>query len=151
MTHHLANTATATPDLASLLGQVRQLLSLLHGYPTRKQARVPEQEIASLYQSIAQKYPEAGKVYWSARTWQVWAWQSIYLNVMTTHLYGIALDTSGVVPHVQDDVASGFDIAQQAVVARGCDAALIDAQQACLKWIERYTPVVSRYGAFSEK
>jgi siderophore ferric iron reductase len=151
MTPQLALLPIATTDLAALLDQIGGLLPMLQGQQTQIVERIPEEQLVLLHDTIAAMYPAAGKVYWSARTWQVWTWQSVYVNVIAVHRYGVALDITTLLPHVEDDFVSGFTIGAQPVTVLGRDAAMRQAQQSCLAWIARYAPVVCQFGGFSAK
>lgn len=151
MTDRQSSACDAPMDLAALLERVAGVLPMLRGHTVNAVDTAPDAAIALLHATIAKTYPEAGKVYWSARTWQVWSWQSVYVNVIATQLYGAAVDVSHLVPCIKDDFVDGFTIAGHVVVAGNRDAAVAAAQAACRNWVARYAPVVSQYGSFSEK
>lgn len=51
----------------------------------------PAGQVASLAESLAEAYPEAGRHYWAFRTWGLLVWQPIYLALAGIHINGMGI------------------------------------------------------------
>lgn len=64
--------------------------------------------IQTLFQHCQQQHPEAGRHYWSVRTWTLLIWQPIYLSVLAVHLQQCALRLNGMGQSTRDGFVGGY-------------------------------------------
>lgn len=68
-------------------------------------------DIDALYHALKCVYPQAGAKYWSVRTWGLFHWQLIYLNVACVHHLNLALNINNIVQHRKQHSVYGYHFA----------------------------------------
>jgi siderophore ferric iron reductase len=69
--------------------------------------------VAALHVHWRHAHPEAGPLYWSARSWSQLVWQPVYLTVLGVHLVGLMPRLARVGQSVRDGAVCGFSLPGQ--------------------------------------
>lgn len=106
-------------DLEQLLTTATQIVPRLNGQIGVAQAdqlqcgsQQNPQRISDLYAWWQQQHPEAGRHYWSVRSWTLLIWQPIYFTVLAVHLNGKAPCLKNIGQTVCNGFVGGFCLPQ---------------------------------------
>ena len=75
--------------------------------------------LLALYEHWQQKYPEAGKAYWSARCWTLLIWQPIFLCIVAVHGGQQLLPLNKIHQHYSQGVVAGFNLSTDELPSTG--------------------------------
>ncbi|WP_027467682.1 siderophore ferric iron reductase [Deefgea rivuli] len=136
--------------LQSVLDQVAVLLPALQGQlaaPRNQQNDLPA-ELLTHWQAAQ---PQAGKLYWCARSWGMLMWQPAYLTVFAVYASRTALDLSGFWQDAQVGITQGFTLPEEAAY-RGAQHEIIPAAaQFLLDYHQRQYAQLNTIYAYSAK
>lgn len=71
--------------------------------------------VAALHDHWRHAHPEAGPLYWSARSWSQLIWQPVYLTVLAAHLGGVVPRLAHAGQSMREGVVHGFSLPAQRV------------------------------------
>lgn len=71
------------------------------------------ESIQVLYDSIRQAYPDAGRVYWATRTWDLLCWQPLAVAFVAVYQSGVAPSFENFYQRASSCLISGFQIQTQ--------------------------------------
>lgn len=75
--------------------------------------------LLALYEHWQQKYPEAGKAYWSARCWTLLIWQPIFLCIVAAHGGQQLLPLKRIHQHYSQGLVAGFSLSTHELPSMG--------------------------------
>lgn len=95
-------------------------------------AHTPSSQVAWLADTLAHAYPEAGRHYWTFRTWGLLVWQPVYLALAGIHLKRLAIRPECISQQASSCMVWGCQIADH-IPFEGNEHELLDITAATLR------------------
>ena len=70
-------------------------------------------QMAEIFASLADAYPEAGSIYWGCRTWQLWMWQPVFLGVWAASVQRVCIDFESFTHQMGDLFTEPYTLPEQ--------------------------------------
>ncbi|MCG9547069.1 siderophore ferric iron reductase [Vibrio harveyi] len=83
--------------------------------------------VQSLYQSLSQAHPEAGKAYWLTRTWDLLCWQPMYVAFISIYGFHTLPNLRGMGQYVQQGFVTGYRFADEQHIHGEIEELIVEA------------------------
>jgi siderophore ferric iron reductase len=136
--------------LQPVLDQIAVLLPALQGRlaaPRNQQNDLAEK----LLRNWQAAQPNAGKLYWCARSWGMLMWQPAYLSVFAVYASNAALDLSELWQNAQAGITQGFTLPEQAAHFGAQHEIIPAAAQSLQHYHQRHYAQLNSIYAYSAK
>lgn len=109
------------------------------------------EQMANIYNGLSNEYPDADKVYWGCRAWQLWLWQPVLMSVWAASIKNVVMDVSGLCHQMEEVLADYFVLPEQILKIVTQEQAVFQTANHLKEWILCELPLIKPHYALSEK
>lgn len=111
----------------------------------------PADQMAAVFHELSVAHPEATRIYWGCRAWQLWIWQPVFLGVWTASIKGVSLNFNTFCHQMSHLFTGKYSVSDQTFQTQSISTAITQTASHLKTWAMQELLVLQPHYPMPEK